>query len=368
MDEKKKRKVTPKSKSKTIDYRDALLTISPGTRIREAISMMLQGQLGALICIGDTKKLAGLSTGGVELNAVCTPQLLYELSKMDGAIILNEDATQILYANRFLTPSNAISSLETGTRHIAAERTAKQAKCAVVCVSERRSSVTLYVQNMRHALDSLPTLLNKATQALQTLEKYITSLNQSMLELSTREFEDMVTIFDVAKAVQRCQMAHLIAREIEPYIIELGTEGRLVKLQLEELRIPIAEARLVIKDYYKPKNGFKYENALQKLDDLSHNELLTLSAISQALGYGSNLRTVDTYLTPRGYRILSQTKRLTPQIVENLVERFGTLQQIVRAPKDELVAVEGVGEVLAERVRLSLNNLRSQLALDRSRS
>jgi len=308
--------------------------------------MMLQSRHGALLCIGDPKKLAELSDGGVELNAPSTPQLLYELSKMDGAIILNEDGTTITYANRFLTPSNSIVSHETGTRHIAAERMAKQAKCAVVAVSERRSSVTLYVQNTRHVLDSLPTLLNKAAQALQTLEKYISSLNQSMLDLSTREFEDMVTIFDVCKVIQRCEMSRRIGSEIEPYILELGTEGRLIELQLRELSVPIEEARLVTKDYYKEKPALNAEIVQQR----------------------SNLRGVDTYLSTRGFRVLSQTRRLTPQIIENLVTRFGTLQQIMRAPKDELVAVEGVGEVLAERVRLSLNNLRSQLALDRGRT
>ncbi|MFO7973441.1 MAG: DNA integrity scanning diadenylate cyclase DisA [Candidatus Hydrogenedentota bacterium] len=357
-----------KRKSKSIAYREAVTMISPGTKIREAISMMLQSRHGALLCIGDPKKLAELSDGGVELNAPCTPQLLYELSKMDGAIILNEDGTTITYANRFLTPSNSIVSHETGTRHIAAERMAKQAKCAVVAVSERRSSVTLYVQDTRHVLDSLPTLLNKAGQALQTLEKYISSLNQSMLDLSTREFEDMVTIFDVCKVIQRCEMARRIASEIEPHILELGTEGRLIELQLRELSVPIEEARLVTKDYYKEKPGLDAEAVQQRIEELSHDDLLSLGAISQALGYGSNLRGVDTYLSTRGFRVLSQTRRLTPQIIQNLVDRFGTLQQIMRAPKDELVAVEGVGEVLAERVRLSLNNLRNQLALDRGRT
>lgn len=356
-----------RKKSNPIAFRDALLMISPGTRLREAIAMMLQSRNGALLCMGDPKKLAELSDGGVEINAPSTPQLLYELSKMDGAIILNEDASIIAYANRFLMPSNSISSDETGTRHIAAERLAKQANCAVVAVSERRSSVTLYVHNTRHVLDSLPTLLNKAGQAIQILEKYIQALTQAMLDLSAREFEDMVTIFDVCKTIQRCQMSARIAKEIQPYILELGTEGRLIELQLKELVTPIEEGELVTKDYFRERTGVTYAVVKERIDEISQQELLNLGAISQALGYGPNLRSVDTYLSPRGYRILTQTRRLTPQIVESLVMRFGTLQQIMRAPKEELVAVEGVGEVLAERVRISLNNLRSQLALDRGR-
>ena len=356
-----KRKVTK------VAYRDALLMVSPGTRLREAIFAILQSGNGALICIGDPKRLSELSEGGVELHADCTPQLLYELSKMDGAIILNEDATRILFANRFLKPDDSIPSDETGTRHRAAERLAKQAKCMVVAVSERRGSVTLYVQDTKHVLDSIATLMNKATQAIQTLEKYIIALNSAMTDLSTREFEDMVTIFDVCKAVQRSEMVDRISKEIEPYIVELGVEGRLIEMQLKELVIPLEDAELVIRDYCRPKQGSSHKGVQEAVADISQQELLNLGSISHALGYGTNLKSIDTYLSPRGYRLLTQTRRLTPQIIENLVHKFGSLQQIMRAPKEELCDVEGVGEVLAERIRLSLNSLRNQLALDRSR-
>jgi len=354
-----------KRKNSQEAYREALLMVSPGTRIREAISAILQSRNGALLCIGDIKTLSELSEGGVKVDAPCTAQLLYELSKMDGAILLSKDAKRIAYANRFLKPDTTIPSDETGTRHRAGERIARQAKCVVVALSERRSSVTLYVHNVKHVKDSIPTLLNKATQAVQTLEKYISVLNQTMRDLSIREFQDMVTIFDVCKAVQRCEMVQRIAREIEPYLLELGTEGRLISLQLEELIIPAEEAELVTKDYYKEKPGTTFDQARQKVAELPQEELLNLGAISQALGYGPNPRVIDTYLSPRGYRMLMSTHRLQPQIIDNLVQRFGSLQQIIRAPKEDLVAVEGVGEVLAERVRVSLNLLRNQLALDR---
>jgi len=354
-----------KRKNSQEAYREALLMVSPGTRIREAISAILQSRNGALLCIGDIKTLSELSEGGVKVDAPCTAQLLYELSKMDGAILLSKDAKRIAYANRFLKPDTTIPSDETGTRHRAGERIARQAKCVVVALSERRSSVTLYVHNVKHIMDSIPTLLNKATQAVQTLEKYISVLNQTMRDLSIREFQDMVTIFDVCKAVQRCEMVQRIAHEIEPYLLELGTEGRLISLQLEELVIPVEEAELVTKDYYREKPGTTYEQAREKVAELTQEELLNLGTISQALGYGPNPRVIDTYLSPRGYRMLMSTHRLQPQIVDNLVQRFGSLQQIIRAPKEDLVAVEGVGEVLAERVRVSLNLLRNQLALDR---
>jgi diadenylate cyclase len=347
--------------------REALIMVSPGTRIREAISAILQSRTGALLCFGNPKRLSELSEGGVELNAPSTPQLLYELSKMDGGIILNEDGSRILYANRFLRPDTSIPSNETGTRHRAAERLARQAQCVVVAVSERRASVTLYVREIRHVMDSIPTLLNKSSQAISTLEKYLTVLNQSMLDLTTREFQDMVTIFDVCRSVQRCEMVARIAKEVEPYILELGTEGRLIALQLEELIQPVEEAELVIKDYYKDKPGLTYEQVRQRIREIPQAELLDLSDISQALGYGPQLRSVDTYLSPRGYRLLTQTHRLTPALIDNLVLRFQSLQAILRASKDELVEVDGIGEVLAERIRVSLNLLRSQLAFDRVR-
>jgi diadenylate cyclase len=358
-----------KKKQKTSEeaLNEALEMVAPGSGLREAISAILQAGTGALLCFGNPKRLSNLSEGGVKLDAPANPQMLYELSKMDGAIILNEDGSRILYANRFLKPAARIPSNETGTRHRVAQRLADQAKCIVIAVSQRRSSVSIYVHDQRHVLDSINTLVNKAVQAIQTLEKYMNVLHEAMQDLTTREFQDVVTIFDVSKAIQRTEMVERISEEIEPYIVELGEEGRLISLQLQELVLPVQEAKLVVKDYYREKQNVTYETVKQRITELNQEELLQLSSISHALGYGQKLRAVDTYLSPRGYRVLTATHRLPPQIIENLVERFGTLQQIIRAPKDELVAVEGVGEVLAERVRVSLNLLRNQLALDERR-
>lgn len=346
-------------------YRDALQMIAPGAPIREAISFILQSGTGALLCFGQPKRMTDLSEGGVQLDTPCTPQLLYELSKMDGAILLNNDGTRILFANRFLKPRSSIPSPETGTRHRIAERMAKQAKCMVVAVSERRSSVTLFFGERKHVMDTLPTLLNRASQVLQTLERFIIALNETLEDLSAREFQDMVTIFDVCRAIQRYERVIRIAGEMEPYIIELGAEGRLVDLQLQELMMPVKDAELLIWDFHREKGKHSVESIPKRLSELSQDDLLKLGSISQLLGYSSNLRSIDTYLSSRGYRILTQTHRLTPQIIDNLVSRFGTLQQIIRAPKDDLVEVDGVGEVLAERIRVGLNLLQNQLALER---
>lgn len=353
-----------KKKTNYEAFREALLMIAPGTEYREAIDAIIQSGTGSLLCFGDPKILSDLSESGVKVDADMTPQLLYELSKMDGAIILNSEGTKIHFANRFLKPDAKIKSDETGTRHRTAQRLAAQAKCMVITVSQRRGSVTLYVHSHRHVLDMIPSLVTKAMQAIQTLEKYVTVMQQAMNDLTIREFQDVVTIFDVCKAVQRTEMVERIANEIEPYILELGTEGRLIGLQLQELVIPIAEANLVVRDYYREKQGQSYDEVQDRITDISEQDLLNLGSISQALGYGPNVRSIDSYLTPRGYRVLHSTHRLPPGIIDNLVARFGSLQQIVRAPKDELVEVEGVGEILAERIRISLNILRNQLAQD----
>jgi len=327
-----------RKKSSEEALREALKMIAPGTKMRDGISAILQSGTGALLCIGEPKKFAELSEGGVSLDAKMTPQLLYELSKMDGAIMLNRDASRILFANRYLKPDPSIPSDETGTRHRVAERLAHQASCIVIAVSQRRSSVTLYVNDIRHVLDTIQTLLNKASQAVQTLEKYVTVKLQALQDLTTREFQDMVTIFDVCRTVQR--------------------------MEQQQLMQSMPEAELVIRDYYRERTGLTPESVRERIAELSQEELLNLSTVSQVLGYGPNLRSVDTYLTPRGHRVLTATHRLSPQLIQALVQRFGSLQQIIRAQKDELCEVEGVGEVLAERVRVSLNLLRSQLALE----
>ncbi|MBI1318700.1 MAG: DNA integrity scanning protein DisA [Candidatus Hydrogenedens sp.] len=349
-----------KTKSTDEAFREALQMIAPGTIIREGISAILQSGTGALICIGPMKKLASLSEGGVQLDERVTPQLLYELAKMDGAIILTPKGDRILYANRFLKPDANIHSEETGTRHRTAQRLANQAKAMVIAVSQRRSAVTVYVHEIRHVMDEIPSLVNKGMQAIQTLEKYMTVLQQAMTELTTREFQDIVTIFDVCRAIQRTEMVVRIAKEIEPIIVELGTEGRLIELQLEELMQPIEQCQLVVKDYYSTKSGVNLDTVMDRIRQISQEDLLNLESISHALGFGSNIRAVDTYLAPRGYRVLAATHRLPNAIIENLVQRFGTLQMIVRAPKDDLVEVDGIGEVLAERVRVSLELLRNQ--------
>jgi len=338
--------------------------MAPGMPLREGLAYILQSRAGALLVLSSARKVDQLTEGGFAIDQPFSPTHLYELAKMDGAIILDEQATRILRANVFLAPSRTVPSSETGTRHRAAERMAKQTGVGVIAVSEQRAAVTLYVGDIKHVMDNIATLLNKAGQALQTLEKYLEAVDRAYQELSLREFQDMVTIYDVCRTIQRAEMVRRIVDDIEPYILELGTEGRLIELQLKELIANTDFGEMLIRDYAKTASGFTANNAIEATRALTSKELINLSNICAAIGYGPNMRNVDTYLTPRGYRILSDIQRIPPQTVEHIVNRFGNLQSILRATREELVAVESVGEVMAERVRVGLDLVRNQLALD----
>ncbi len=359
--------MTPAEKASLYEdkkFLDALRKVAPGSILREGLSYIIQGGTGALIVVSSSPKVRALSEGGVKINCPFEPTLLYELAKMDGAIFLDRDATRIISANTFLIPDDTIDSVETGTRHRAAQRLAKQTKEMVIAISQRRSTVTLYVGDIKHTLDNISTLLNKALQALQTLEKYKATLDRVLVELSVRELEDLVTIYDVVRAAQRTEMVLRIVKEIENYIVELGIEGRLLEMQLREFEDGINEGLMVIRDYYRDKEIGDEKEVLERLTRFSSMELLNLGNISNALGYGLNISAVDDYLVPRGYRILTKTHRIPRPVIENLVIAFGNLRSIIQAPHDKLIAVEGMGDVRVGKLKEGLKLLRNQLIFD----
>jgi len=345
-------------------FLDALRKVAPGAVLREGLSYIIQGGGGGLIVVSSSPKVRALSEGGVKINCPFEPTLLYELAKMDGAIFVDKDVTRIISANTFLIPDDTIPSVETGTRHRAAQRLAKQSGEMVIAISQRRSTVTLYVADIKHTLDNIATILNKAGQALQTLEKYKATLDRVLVELSVRELEDLVTIYDVVRAAQRTEMVQRIVKEIENHIVELGIEGRLLEMQLREFEESTDEGLMVIRDYYRDKEIGTEKEVFGRLAKFSTMELLNLGNISNALGYGLNISAVDDYLVPRGYRILTKTHRLPRPVIENLVNTFGNLRAIMQAPHEKLIAVEGMGDVRAGKLKEGLKLLRNQLIFD----
>lgn len=349
---------------------EILRIIAPGTSLRDGLENILRAKTGGLIVVGDSEEVLGIVDGGFNLNAELTPARLYELAKMDGAMVLNDNADRILCANAQLIPDPTIASSETGTRHRTAERVAKQTGELVISISQRRDIISLYKGSYKHVLEDIRLILGKSNQGVQTLEKYRSVLDQALTNLSALEFEDLVTIADVVTVIQRTEMVLKIEKEIIKYIIELGTEGRLIKMQLEELITNVKEEGiLLIKDYLVDgEDGEETQDAeelLLELTNWSSDEMLSLNTISKALGHGGSLNSLDLSVAPRGYRILKKIPRLPMPVIDNLVNHFDILQGILNASPDELDEVEGIGEVRALAIKEGLRRLRDQVLLDR---
>lgn len=338
--------------------------VAPGTTLHEGLENILRARTGALIVVSDSEHVMKLVGGGFRINSDLEPSSLYELAKMDGAIVISSDAKKILVANAHLTPDHLIPTSETGTRHRTAERMAIQTGELLIAISQRRNVITLYKGNQRYVIRDVGTVLTKANQALQTLEKYKSVLEQALLNLSALEFENLVTLSDVATVVQREEMVRRIAAEIKQYICELGTEGRLVSMQLAELMADVEDdGLLVLRDYVAVQPGIvtTVKEALSACDD---DELLDLNVIIRLLGY-PNGTTPDLSVSARGFRLLNKIPRLPFPVIENLVETFGELQKILEASTEELDDVEGIGEVRARTIKDGLRRLREQILLDR---
>lgn len=337
--------------------------LAPGTPLREGLDNILRAKTGGLIVVSDSPQVMEIVEGGFAIDKDFTPTALYELGKMDGAIIVNSDVTRILKANTHLVPQANIPSTETGIRHMIASRVARQTGAIVIAISQRRSIITLYEGPHKYLVRETPLIISKANQAIQTLDKYRYVLDKSLNQLSILEFEDIVTVHDVAKVVQRLEMVFLVAGEIKQYIYQLGTEGRLINLQLEELTEGIREANeQLLKDYYV--GGKSIEEISSTLEQYAGEERLDLVNISKILGYGGALSSLDLPITPWGYRMLNKLPRLPVNVTENLIQRFGVFPKIFEASVEELDDVEGIGEVRARAIKEGLQKLREQLLLD----
>ena len=347
------------------DLIEALKIVAPGTPLREGLESILRAKTGALIVIGDTTEVLALADGGFAINKEYSPSHLYELAKMDGAIILSRDARQILFANTQLITDPTIPTSETGIRHRTAERAARQTGELVISISQRRNVITLYKDQIRYILKDSDKIMSKANQALQTLEKYKTVLDEAMKNLSVAEFEDIVTLYDVALAIQRTEKVMRIVSEIDKYLYELGNEGRLVSMQLDELINHTEEdSRLVLQDYHIPSESRSVENIQKHIRSLSQEDLMDLTVICRALGYPSSTGVLDTFAYPKGYRLLNKVPRVPLSIISNVVCRFDNLQGILRASIEQLDEVEGIGEVRARTVKETLRRMHDQLVME----
>jgi diadenylate cyclase len=343
----------------------AIAQVAPGTALREGIEDIIRAKEGALIVIGNPDELAFLYSGGMKLDLPFTPQLLYELAKMDGAIIVNDDVSRLSYANVQLMPDPTIASDETGTRHRTAERVAKQTGALVVSISQQRETVTVFLGARRYQLQPIGEVLAKTNQAVGTLQTYRQRLDQVLTRLTALEFQNAVVLDDVVVVLQRAELTTRMADEIERSCVELGSEGRMIRMQLEELvgEVPRDKAAVLF-DYHAVGGPDPTRDALEALAGIPYKDLLEFELLA-VLGYPASINPLDHVVTPRGYRVLSHIPRLPDTIIRHVVEELGNLDAIVRASQRDLEGVDGVGSVRAREIREGLRRLQEHNLVDR---
>jgi diadenylate cyclase len=346
----------------------ALAALAPGTTLRDGLERILRGNTGALIVLGDGPAVDEVCSGGFELRVPFSATRLRELAKMDGAIVLDGGAGYIVRAAVHLVPDPTLPTDESGTRHRTAERVGRQTGCPVISVSKSMRIIALYLDGARYVLEDSAAILSRANQALATLERYKHRLDEVSGALTAHEIEDLATARDVTAVAQRLEMVRRIAGEIEGYKVELGTDGRLLALQLDEL---IAgsdfERQLVVQDYLPAAGGSpddQVDRVLEELERLSPEELLDMATVATVLGLGGS-GMLDEPVEPRGYRLLAKVPRLPRPVAEQLVAHFGGLHKLLAASVAELQAVDGVAEPQARAVREGLSRLAEVTLLEK---
>ncbi|MDQ3735559.1 MAG: DNA integrity scanning diadenylate cyclase DisA [Actinomycetota bacterium] len=347
--------------------RSTLALIAPGTALREGMERILAGNTGALIVLGYDRIVETLCTGGFPMDVPFAATRMRELAKMDGAVILSTDLSRIVRAGVHLMPDPSIPTEESGTRHRTAERVAIQTGLPVISVSQSMRIISVYVAGRRHTLEHPTTVLSRANQALATLERYKLRLDEVAGTLLTLEIEDLVTVRDAMSVSQRLEMVRRIADEIQGYVMQLGTDGRLLSLQLDELLGGIEDDRELLARDYLPsgRKARKAAEVLNELQELSSTDLLDLTEMARAFGFGLAPESLDNAISPRGYRLLNKVPRLPPAITNRLVDHFGALQKLLAATIEDLQAVDGVGEARARSIREGLSRLAENSILDR---
>lgn len=315
-----------------LDILEALKLFSPGTAMRNAIDDILRARLGALIVI-EKEGLFNIIEGGFKVNCRFSPQRLVELAKMDGAIIISKDLKRILYANTLLVPDASFKTMETGTRHKAAERAAQQIKTEVLAVSERRNKVTLYYGKEKYVLEKTSEILTRATETLQILEKQKEIYDDSMVHLNILEVTDLTSSSDVCNVLQRMEIIRRVADNVKRNLVELGKEGIIVSMRLKELTKNLNQDRgFILKDYFY--------NREDKIEDLLNNMnfdfLLETSNISRMVFEEMGEKQVFS----KGFRLLRNANILEKD-QGLLIDYFSTLGKIFNAEEKELAEALG---------------------------
>jgi diadenylate cyclase len=341
--------------------RHALARVSPGTPLRDGIERIVRSKAGALLVLSDDPEVLSICSGGFLVDAPFSPQRLSELAKMDGAIIISNDGGRIARANVHLVPDPTVPTSETGTRHRTAERVARSLDVPVISASEEMGVINVYAGGGKRQLQEIGRLLDRANQALQTLERYKTRLDDAISNLTAVEIEDVVTIRDVVSVVQRGEMVHRIADEIETMIIELGVDARLLRLQLDEIYSEIDdELDLVVADYLPPHRHV--EDTLAEMSRLRDDDVLDARMAMSTLHIGDV--DLDHEIAPKGLRLLRRVNSLPKELAAKIANDFGALARLQRATIDDLMRVDGVDATTATAVKETLERVTENTILD----
>lgn len=343
--------------------RHALQLLAPGTELREGLRRIQRSHTGALVVLGFTPAVEAMCSGGFNVDVPFSAARLRELCKMDGAVIVDTDQWLIRKANVQLLPDNTIITNESGTRHRTAQRTARQTGVPVLSISSTMKLISIYVGEIHYTVEEPEILLVRANQAVDTLDRYTQRLEEIMSTLSIFEMQDGVTVRDVATVIQRMEMIRRITAEINGYIDELGAEGRLLALQVDDLLRGAAHERaLVLNDYIRDPT--QIVEAEKKLSALGADALVDLGQIANILGLAVyDPSDLDRSVTPRGIQILSMVPRLPWHTIQLISQHWPSLAQLRTVTNEDLQIIEGIGPY---RAQLIIDHLREreQLAHD----
>ncbi|HUF97028.1 MAG TPA: DNA integrity scanning diadenylate cyclase DisA [Ilumatobacter sp.] len=341
--------------------RMALARVAPGTPLRDGIDRIVRSKAGALLVLSDDPEVLAICSGGFLVDAPYSPQRLSELAKMDGAIIISTDGSRIARANVHLVPDHTVPTSETGTRHRTAERVARSIDVAVVSASEEMGVINVYAGGAKRQLQEVGRLADRANQALQTLERYKTRLDDAITVLTALELEDVVTVRDVVAALQRGEMVRRIGDEIETMIIELGIDARLLRLQLDEIYNEIDDQLdLVVADYLPPHRNV--EDTLAEMERLNDDDVLSAKVALKALHLGDV--SLKDEIAPRGIRLLRRVDSLSPDLAVKIASNFDGLSRLQRVSIDDLVAIDGVDVDTAKTIKATIDRVTENTILD----
>jgi len=337
-------------KPKKLTFMEVLGKLSPGKNLRIALDDILEGKTGALIVV-DCPELKDCIDGGFRINCSFTNQKLAELAKMDGAIVLSDDLKRILSANVLLVPYSKISTNETGTRHKAAERIAKQTGTIVIAVSERRNKISLFYEDKKYILENSENLLRRATETLNILEKQREIFEEILKNLNVLEMTKLVSIGDVCSVLQRIEVIIKMTDTMKRYLTELGNQGIIIRMRVREMfkGIELLEEQ-ILQDY-----SSKPQNLKKILSEITFEGVIDIESLSRLLFENSP----DTQIIPKGYRLLSKLN-LTEREIFSLIETFGNLSSIFEASDEEL---NKILKAKTPSFRKEFENLREQILI-----